>query len=324
MTIKKTAIITGVSGQDGLYLARFLLEKDYRVIGTVRSISSLNIDNFIYIGVFNKIVIREINLLDKASIIDLIKMYRPNEIYNLAAQSSVGLSFDQPIDTFVFNTISVNNLLESIRLFKPDTKFYHASSSEIFGNVKQLPINIDTPKNPVSPYAVSKAAAHNMVVVYRNAYGIFTCNGVLFNHESFLRRENFFIKKVLTSAIAIKNKELNELRVGNLNIKRDFGFAPKYTEAMWRILQVDKPQDFIICSGESIYLSEIVYYIFDKLGIDKRLIVVDEKLFRPNEIEDIYGDNSIAKKKLNWNYNMSFFEVLDHLIEEHLENLNSN
>jgi len=319
MTSQKTAIITGVSGQDGLYLSKFLLEKNYRVIGTVRSIRSLNKKNFNYLGVLDKIIIKEIDLLDITNIINLIRDYNPDEIYNLAAQSSVGLSFNQPIGTFTFNTASVNNLLESIRLFKPDTKFYQASSSEMFGNVEQLPINIDTPKHPVSPYAVSKTAAHYMVSIYRDSYGIFASNGILFNHESFLRGNNFFIKKIITSAIAIKNNELSELKVGNLNVKRDFGFAPKYVEVMWKMLQVDKPQDFIICSGESLYLSDIIYYVFDKLKLDKKLIVQDEKLIRPNEIKDIYGDNSLAKKELNWNYDLSFFNVLDILIEEQLK-----
>ncbi len=314
----KVALITGVTGQDGSYLAKFLLEKSYKVIGTVRSYRCANMDGFKYLGIEKSLIIEELDLLDMANIIRLIQKYKPDEIYNLAAQSSVGLSYSQPIGTFSFNTISVNNLLESIRLFSTDTKLYQASSSEMYGKVKNMPIKIETPMHPVSPYGVSKMAAYFMVSTYRESYNIFASNGVLFNHESFLRSGNFFVKKVIRDTIAIKNGQLKELRVGNLNVKRDFGYAPKYVEVMWAMMQLDTPDDFIICSGESILLKDIVEYIFDKLNVDKKLIIIDDKLFRPNEIEDIYGDNSKAKKVLDWDYEMSFFDIINILIEEEL------
>jgi GDPmannose 4,6-dehydratase len=318
----KTAIITGISGQDGPYLTKLLLEKGYKVIGTVRSYRCANTQNFKYLGIEKDIVIEELDLLDMANVIRIIQKYKPDEIYNLAAQSSVGLSFDQPLGTFSFNTTSVNNLLESIRLFSQSTKLYQASSSEMYGRVKTMPITLKTPMHPISPYGVSKMASYFMITTYRESYNLFVCNGVLFNHESFLRSDNFFIKKVVRDSIAIKNKKLDKLVVGNLNVKRDFGYAPAYVEAMWKILQSDKADDFIICSGKSILLKDIVGYIFDKLGIDKNLIIENKELFRPNEIEEIYGDNSKAKENLHWDYDISFYDVLDILINEEMRELN--
>ena len=316
----KTALITGVSGQDGAYLAKFLLEKGYRVVGTVRSYRCADTNNFDYLGITNQIIIDELDLLDIVNILQILQKYNPDELYNLAAQSSVGLSFNQPIGTFTFNTASVNNLLETIRLFNPDLKFYQASSSEMFGHVERLPITCNTPMSPSSPYAISKLASYHMTLIYRNAYNLFVCNGILFNHESVLRSNNFFIKKIIKESLNIKYGIQKKLMVGNLNIKRDFGYAPKYVEAMWLMMQQDVPDDFIICSGKSILLKDIVDYIFDKLGLNKDLIVVDKTLFRPNEVNDIYGDNSKAQKILNWNYDYSFFEIIDFIIKEEEKN----
>lgn len=316
----KTAIITGISGQDGPYLAKLLIEKNYRVVGTVRSYRCANTYNFKYLGIENDIILEELDLLDMANVIRIIQKYNPDEIYNLAAQSSVGLSFEQPLGTFSFNTTSVNNLLESIRLFSTHTKLYQASSSEIYGRAHTMPITLETLMHPISPYGVSKMASYFMVTTYRESYNLFACNGVLFNHESFLRSNNFFIKKVIRDALAIKNKKLYTLTVGNLDVKRDFGYAPKYVEAMWKILQAPCADDFIICSGKSVLLRDIVEYIFDKLKIDKKLILEDPNLFRPNEIEEIYGDNAKAKKNLAWDYDYSFFDVLDLLLEEEILN----
>ena len=318
----KTAIITGISGQDGPYLAKLLLEKNYKVVGTVRSYRCANNKNFEYLGIEKEVILEELDLLDMANVIRIIQKYKPDEIYNLAAQSSVGLSFDQPLGTFSFNTTSVNNLLESIRLFSPNTKLYQASSSEMYGRVANMPISLETPMHPISPYGVSKMASYFMVTTYRESYDLFVCNGVLFNHESYLRSNNFFVKKVIRDSISIKNGKLDRLVVGNLNVKRDFGYAPKYVEAMWAILQYDKADDFIICSGKTILLRDIVEYVFEKFGLDKSLIVENKDFFRPNEIDEIYGDNSKAKKDLKWNYDNSFFDVLDILIDEEIKNLN--
>jgi len=316
----KTAIITGVSGQDGLYLAKLLLSKNYRVVGTLRNLKYANNKDFEYLGIEKDLKVEELNLLDITEVTSTIQKYKPEEVYNLAAQSSVGLSFSQPLETLSFNTTSVINLLESIRLFSPASKFYQASSSEMYGRVKSLPITLATPIHPISPYGVSKMASYFIVRNYRDSFNLFLSNGILFNHESFFRKNNFFVKKVIRESIAIKNGTSDKLVVGNLNVKRDFGYAPKYIEAMWKMLQMEKADDFIICSGKSILLRDIVEYVFEKLDIDKSLIIEDKSLFRLNEIEDIYGDNSKAIKVLNWQYDYSFFKVIDILIDKEMKN----
>lgn len=312
----KTAIITGITGQDGAYLSRLLLEKGYQVIGLTRSYNSANTQKLAYLGIKNDIILKECDLLDISSIINIISKHEPAEIYNLAAQSSVKTSFDQPIRTIHFNSLSVLNLLESIRTVAKDIKFYQASSSEMFGKVENLPVTEKTVIHPLSPYAISKACAHWSTINYREAYGLFACCGILFNHESYLRSDNFFIKKVIRESLNIKNGKQDVLQVGNIDIKRDFGYSPAYVEAIHLILQQDTPNDFIISSGTSTSLREIIYYIFDKLGISRDKLVIDEKLFRPADIEDIYGDNSKAREILGWNYNLSMNNLLDLLIEE--------
>jgi GDPmannose 4,6-dehydratase len=314
----KTAIITGITGQDGPYLAKFLLERNYKVIGSLRSYRNFNEDPFTYLGLKDKLIFEKIDLLDLSNVIDAIRKFEPQEIYNLAAQSSVSLSFKQPIGTFFFNTMSVNHLLEGIRLTGIPVKYYQASSSEMFGKVANLPITLETPINPLSPYAVSKAAAHSMCQTYRSAYQIFACNGILFNHESYLRSENFFVKKIIVEAIRIKRGLQTVLTVGNLDIKRDFGYAPRYVEAMWKMLQAKHPDDYIICSGKSVLLRDIVEHVFEHLSLDKKKIVVNPALFRPNEPYELFGDCKKARECLDWHYDVSFFEVLDSIIEEEL------
>ncbi len=315
-----TAIITGISGQDGSYLAKLLIEKGYKVIGLVRSNAGRHLHGLSYLNLRDKVSIEECDLLDMSQIIKCITRHRPSEIYNLAAQSSVSLSFAQPIGTFHFNTISVFNLLEAIKLTDKQIKFYQASSSEMFGEVKKLPITEDTEFHPKSPYAISKAAAHWTCVNYRESYGMFICCGILFNHESYLRNENFFVKKVIANAIKIKDGELNELSVGDLSIRRDIGFAPKYVEAMYKMMQQPEPGNYIICSGKSVSLRYIVEYVFSKLGLPVSKIITDPYLFRPSEIHDIYGSNQHINQSLNWSYDISTDELLDILIEEEIRN----
>jgi len=318
--MSKTALITGITGQDGAYLAQFLLEKGYEVVGLSRSYNQENLRGLKSLGIKDDVVVKECDLLDLANVISIFKEHNPDEIYNLASQSSVGLSFSQPVGTINFNIISVINMLETIRTMSPDTKFYQASSSEMFGNVQNLPICEHSVIHPSSPYAISKAAAHWAAINYRESYGLFACCGILFNHESYLRSHNFFVKKVILQALKIKNGEQKTLKVGNLNIKRDFGYAPDYVKAMWLMLQKESAKEYIICSGKSIYLKDIVDYVFDKLNIDKNRIEIDEKLFRPNEIQDIYGNNEKSKEELGWEYDKTFFDVLDLLIEEEIKN----
>ncbi|EDZ62301.1 GDP-mannose 4,6-dehydratase [Sulfurimonas gotlandica GD1] len=316
----KKALITGVTGQDGAYLSKLLLEKGYEVIGLTRSYAAGNLYKLEYLGIQDSITILECDLLDFSNILNVITKNMPDEIYNLSAQSSVGSSFDQPIGTFQYNTTSVLNILESIKLVNKNIKFYQASSSEMYGKVKDLPISEDTPFHPLSPYAVSKASAHWLTINYRESYSMFTCCGILFNHESFLRSKNFFIKKIIKDSIDIYFGKKDILKVGNIEIKRDFGYSPKYIEAMYSMMQQETPEDFVICSGESVSLKEIIFYVFDKLKIEHEKLVIDDNLYRPTEIYDIYGSNKKAKEKLKWNYDNSFIEVLDMLIEEELIN----
>lgn len=315
----KKAIITGITGQDGAYLAKLLIDKGYFVIGITRNYRSVNLDKLSFLGISDGVHIEECDLSDLSSVINLFSKHQPQEVYNLAAQSSVGLSFTQPIGTIQFNVISVLNLLEAIRLFSGQTRLYQASSSEMYGMVKQLPVTLSTPMHPLSPYAISKCTGFWTVVNYRESYGLHASNGVLFNHESFLRTDNFFVKKIVSGAVKNRNNPDWKLEVGNIDVKRDFGYSPKYVEAMWLILQQEVNRDYIICSGESISLRTIIEYVFNKLSISKEKITISEELFRPVDIDNIYGDNSSSKDLLNWNYEMSFFDVLDILIEEEIK-----
>lgn len=314
------AIITGITGQDGSYLAKSLLTKGYEVIGITRSYNHSDVFKLKFLDIHNEVLIEECDLTDFSSILKIFKKYKPNEIYNLSAQSSVGISFEQPIGTIQYNILTVINLLEAIKILELPTRFYQASSSEMYGKVKNLPINFDTPMHPLSPYAISKATAFWTTINYRETYGLYVSNGVLFNHESYLRSSKFFVKKVIQEAIKIKRGKQKFLKVGNIDVKRDFGYAPYYVEAMFLSLQQPLPDDYIICSGKSISLRSIVLHVFNFLDLDLSLIKEDKNLMRPNDIYDIYGDNTIAIKKLKWNYNFSFYDILDMLIEEELRN----
>ncbi|MBA1419426.1 MAG: GDP-mannose 4,6-dehydratase [Epsilonproteobacteria bacterium] len=312
----KTVFITGITGQDGAYLSQLLLNKGYYVTGLIRKSEIINTKRLDYLGITSKIRFEKCDLLYIQEIISLIKKYHPIEIYNLAAQSSVGKSFHEPIETLNFNIISTANLLESIRVTDTNIKFYQASSSEMFGSVNTLPLKEDSIFHPVSPYGISKATSHWITINYRESFGLFTTSGILFNHESALRENHFIIKKIIRTALDIKNGKTDILEVGNIDIRRDFGYAPKYVEAMYLMMQHDTPDDYIISSGISLSIREIIYYIFERLELEKSRIVINKKYFRPNEIENIYGDSSKAKIQLGWEYEMSFFDVLEILIQE--------
>jgi len=323
----KTALITGITGQDGAYLSELLLQKGYQVVGLTRSYNQTNFKSLHYLGILDQIVLEDCDLTDITQILKLIYKYKPNEIYNLAAQSSVSLSFNQPIGTIQFNIISVLNLLEAIKMADPisQIKLYQASSSEMYGLVTDLPITETTVFHPLSPYAISKATSHWLTVNYRESYNLFTSCGILFNHESYLRTDNFFIKKVIHDSLRIKNNLQAALYVGNIDIKRDFGYAKKYVEAMWLMLQQDKPDDYIIGSGRSVSLRSIIEHIFSRLNISPDKLIIDKTLYRPTDIVDIYGDNTKAKVNLGWDYNLDFFDVLDIMLEEEERNkFNSN
>lgn len=318
----KTVLITGITGQDGAYLSKFLLEKDYNVVGITRNLQSGNLNGLSFLGVENDVRLVEANVFDLSNIIRLLEKYKPDEFYNLAAQSSVGLSFDQPIGTLEYNIISVANILEAIRIVNKDIKVYQSSSSEMYGNVNKnlLPIDENFNIHPASPYAISKAAAHWVCVNYREAYKLFISSGILFNHESVLRRQNFVTKKIISSAIKIKKNKLDFLKVGNTSIMRDWGYAPEYIKVMWKMLNVPKPSDYIICTGEAHTLQEFIDKVFIKLGLDPtKYVKFDKALYRPVELEVIYGNPQKAKAELEWNYSMSFDDLINKLIEDEIK-----
>ena len=314
----KNILISGITGQDGAYLARLLLNKGCNVIGLTRKYDTDKLSKLAYLNTLDRVNIVECNLLNIKDVINVLSVNKIDEIYNLSSQSSVGVSYKSPVETLKFNTISVLNLLEAIRLVNIKIKLYQASSSEMYGIFDRLPIVEDMPLNPVSPYGVSKASAHWLISCYRESYDIFACSGILFNHESFLRADNFFIKKVIQGAIAIKYKNQQVLKVGNIDVKRDFGFAPDYVEAMYLMMQHDTPGDYIISSGVSISLREIIMHVFKKFDIDEDRLVIDKTLYRPSEIMDIYGSSAKANRVLNWHYDKCFFDILNLIIKEEL------
>tara|TARA_B100000686_G_scaffold354579_1_gene465567 strand:+ start:5775 stop:6740 length:966 start_codon:yes stop_codon:yes gene_type:complete len=316
------AIITGITGQDGAYLAELLISKGYKIIGVVKDSENINKSRLEYLSVVDQIEWQQCKLTDENDVKKLLEKHKPTEFYNLAAQSSVSKSYQDPILTLSFNTLSVATILECIRQTDKTIKFYQASSSEMCGNVNSLPITENSTLYPVSPYAVSKCTSFWLTVNYRESFDMFCTSGISFNHESYLRNENFIIKKVLNTAFEILAGKKETLELGNIDIKRDFGYAPKYVEAMYLMMQHKTPDHYILASGKSISLKEVVFYIFDKLNISRDKIIVNKDLFRPNEIMDIYGDSSKAKKILNWEYEISFFDVLDIIIDESIENRN--
>jgi GDPmannose 4,6-dehydratase len=316
----KTALIIGITGQDGSYLAKLLLKKGYRVFGITRDLLDYNSKNLDYLEIANEIILLELSSLDKERIVKFLNKTKPSEVYNLSSQSSVGYSFNDPFSTLNYNILSVLNWLEAIKIVDPAIRFYQASSSEMFGNVRaaDLPLKESLIFHPASPYGISKAAAHWVSVNYREGYNLFASCGILFNHESCLRGPNYVVKKIINAALKIKLGSSKEpIPVGNTNIKRDWGYAPRYVEAMWKILQVDEPGDFLICSGNIMSLDGLIDEVMAQLDLDKeKYITIDKKLFRPVDLEEIYGDNTKAKNVLQWDYNLSNKELITHLIED--------
>ena len=318
MNQNKIAIITGITGQDGSYLADFLLKKNYRIIGTSREITINKLNNLKYLGIKDLITLETCDLTSSKEAVRIIEKYKPTEVYNLTGQSSVSFSFEDPILSVTSNILPTLNLLEAIRKTDKNIKYYQASSSDMFGKVERLPVDENSSFNPVSPYAISKFSSHLIVENYRESFGLFAVSGILFNHESYLRENNFFVKKIITQALAVSEGKQDFIKVGNIDVKRDFGFAPEDVKTMWLMIQHDKPEDFLICSGKSILLRDIVEYIFKKFNLSMDKLVEDRSLIRPTDIFDIYGNNTKAKEKLNWNYELDFFKVLDIIIDEEL------
>jgi GDPmannose 4,6-dehydratase len=319
----KTAIIIGITGQDGAYLSQLLLKKSYKVIGVTRDMITPNFTNLSFLGIVEEIEFIEQASIDEIRIAAIIKKYKPTEIYNLGAQSSVSLSFVKPYETLSYNILGVMPWLEAIRTYSPSTKFYQASSSEMFGNVRQkdLPLKESLIFRPASPYGVSKAAAHWLTINYREAYDLFCSCGILFNHESCLRGKDFVIKKLINSAVKIKLGLSNDpIPVGNTSIKRDWGYAPDYAEAMWKVLQHSKADDFLICSGTVASLNEIIGMIMQELNLERKKYIKDDRsLYRPVDLEVIYGDNTKARRELKWDYSVSVKNLIKKLITDEIE-----
>ncbi len=316
----KTALITGVTGQDGGYLAEFLLEKGYKVVGMVRRTSTINFDRIKHIQ--DQIELVQGDLLDQMSLIGILQEYRPTEVYNLAAQSFVPTSFTQPVLTGEFTALGVTRVLEAIRIADPSIRFYQASSSEMFGKVVEVPQRETTPLYPRSPYGVAKVYGHWITVNYRESYNIFGCSGILFNHESPRRGLEFVTHKITHHAARIKLGLADELRLGNLEARRDWGYAGDYVRAMWLMLQQDTPDDYVIATGETHSVREFVEEAFGYLDLDwKQYVVQDQRYYRPAEVDLLVGDASKAERELGWKPAVDFRQLVRLMVDADLKTL---
>jgi GDPmannose 4,6-dehydratase len=311
----KRALICGISGQDGAYLAQLLLNKGYEVWGTSRDAQVSPFSNLFVLGIRERIKTISMASNDFRSVLQAISVSQPHEIYNLAGQSSVGLSFEQPAETLESIATGTLNLLESMRFMGIKAKFYNAGSSECFGDVGINPADENSHFQPCSPYAVAKSTAHWLVANYRSSYNLFACTGILFNHESPLRPTRFVTRKIVQSAVKISKGQSDKLILGNLSIQRDWGWSMEYVNAMWRMLQMDKPEDFVIATGEANSLENFVSTAFSALDLDwKDYVVQDKKLFRPTEIGYSCGNPTKAKKLLNWHPEMKMRDVVIEMV----------
>jgi GDPmannose 4,6-dehydratase len=316
----RKALITGVTGQDGSYLAEFLLGKGYKVLGMVRRTSTVNFDRITHIQ--NDIELVQGDLLDQVSLIAILQEHHPDEVYNLAAQSFVPTSFEQPVLTGEFTALGVTRVLDAIRLVDCNIRFYQASSSEMFGKVREVPQNENTPFYPRSPYGAAKVYGHWITVNYRESYGLFACSGILFNHEAPRRGLEFVTHKVTHGAAKIKLGLADELRLGNLEAQRDWGYAGDYVEAMWLMLQQDEPDDYVIATGKTHSVRELCEMAFGYLGLDYRdYVVSDPKFYRPAEVDQLVGDASKARRMLGWEPRVSFEELIHMMVDADLEAL---
>jgi GDPmannose 4,6-dehydratase len=316
---QKTALITGITGQDGSYLAEFLLEQDYRVIGMVRRSSTVNFDRIAHLQEMDALEIVQGDLLDQMSLIDILREYRPGEVYNLAAQSFVPTSWRQPVLTGEFTALGVTRMLDAIRIVNPETRFYQASSSEMFGKVTEVPQRESTPFYPRSPYGVAKVYGHWITVNYRESYNLYACSGILFNHESPRRGLEFVTHKVTYAAARIKLGLQEELRLGNLDARRDWGYAGDYVQAMWMMLQQAEPDDYVVATGETHSVRELCQVAFDCVGLNwEDYVVSDEKFYRPAEVDLLIGDPSKAHAKLGWEPTVNFKQLVELMVEADL------
>lgn len=316
----KKALICGISGQDGAYLAQFLLDKNYEVHGTARDAQMSAFYNLHYLGIKDQIKFHSMALNDFRSVLQVLSKVQPDEVYNLAGQSSVGLSFEQPVETLESISIGTLNLLEAIRFLDKSVKLYNAGSSECFGNTQGQPADEDTPFRPRSPYAVAKATAFWEMVNYRDSYDLFACTGILFNHESPLRPERFVTQKIVKAACRIVKGSNEKLYLGNISIARDWGWAPEYIQAMWLILQQPNPDDFVIATGESNTLERFVEEVFRAVDLDwQDHVLVDPSLIRPSEIMISRGNPSKAARILGWKAASHMADVAQMMVEAALK-----
>lgn len=322
MKKQKKALITGITGQDGSYLADFLLKKGYEVIGMVRRASTESFERIEHIR--DKIELIQGDLLDQSSLDDIIRKAMPDEIYNLAAQSFVPTSWNQPVLTGEFTALGVVRMLEAVRNYSPKSKFYQASSSEMFGKVQETPQTEKTPFYPRSPYGVAKAYGHFITINYRESYNIFAVSGILFNHESPRRGLEFVTRKISDGVAKIKSGLANKLIMGNLDAKRDWGFAGDYVEAMWLMLQQNKPQDFVVGTGQSHSVREFIEEAFAHVGLDwKRYVTIDKRFIRPADVEKLIANPARARKVLGWKPKVNFKKLVRIMVDADLRRLNN-
>ena len=316
--MSKRALITGITGQDGSYLAELLLEKDYEVLGMVRRSSTVNFERIAHLQ--DKITFVPGDLLDEISMIHILQEHRPQEVYNLAAQSFVQTSFGQPVLTGETTALGVTRLLDAIRLVDPEIRFYQASSSEMFGKVHEVPQTETTPFHPRSPYGVAKVYGHWITLNYRESYGLHATSGILFNHESPRRGLEFVTRKISHTVAQIKLGLVDELRLGNLDAQRDWGFAGDYVEAMWLMLQQDAPEDFVICTGETHSVREFCEVAFGHAGLNwEDHVVIDEAFFRPAEVDLLVGDATKAEELLGWKPGTSFEDLVTMMVDADID-----
>lgn len=316
--MKKRALITGITGQDGSYLAEFLLGKGYEVIGMVRRTSTVNFERIKHVQ--HKITLVTGDLLDEVSLINMLRDHRPSEVYNLAAQSFVQTSWPQPVFTGETTALGVTRMLDAVRLADPDIRFYQASSSEMFGKVVEVPQKETTPFYPRSPYGVAKVYGHWITVNYRESYGMYASSGILFNHESPRRGLEFVTRKISNGAARIKLGLDEELRLGNLDARRDWGFAGDYVEAMWLMLQQEQPDDYVVATGETHSVREFCELAFGHVGLDYRdYVVQDERFMRPAEVDLLIGDPAKAQSALGWKPRTSFPDLVRMMVDADLQ-----
>jgi GDPmannose 4,6-dehydratase len=316
---KRKCLIIGISGQDGAYIADFLLSKGYQVWGTSRDAQVTDLSKLSYLGIKDLVQLKSMSLIDFRSVLQTLSTIEPDEIYNLAGQTSVGLSFDQPVETFESITIGTLNLLESLRYLNMNCRLYNASSSECFGNTDGEPATEQTPFHPRSPYAAAKAAAYWQTFNYREAYGIFACSGILFNHESILRPSRFVTKKIVKTAVEISTGQKLSLKLGNIDIQRDWGWAPEYVKAMWLMLQQELPDDYIVATGKTYSLRDFINCVFSELNLDwQKYTSYDESLLRPTDISISRANPSKALACLDWHAKYDMKDVARMMVEAEL------